>query len=272
VNIKVFEWGFAGAPIAVVLTMTLLPLGLIVYIVLGRELVCWDGFEMAIFRNWGPMIQLSIPGLVMYEAECLVFEILVLVAAYMSTSHLAAQTILGTVNGVFWQIPFSISIAASTRIAQNIGARMPRLAKISALVALGGVLVTSTTNSTIFLTARYYLPRIFTHDPEVIALVEQTLPLVALMHLLDALSAYCNGVLRGIGRQSIGVWVNLGCYYIVAIPFCLWSAFHLHWDLYGLWAGLALALAIVVTVEGLFLIKANWQRSVNDAERRNTMF
>jgi MATE family multidrug resistance protein len=268
-NDEVFGWGFAGAPIAVVLTMTLLAISLIIYIILGRGFECWASLDVAIFRNWGPMIQLSIPGLIMYEAECLAFEILVLAAAYISTAHLAAQTILGTLNGVFWQVPFSISIAASTRVAQHIGARAPRLAKISALVALGGVLGVSATNSVVFLAARYHLPRIFTNDREVIALVAQTLPLVAIMHMLDALSAYCNGILRGIGRQSIGSWVNLGCYYIVAIPFCLWSAYKLHWNLYGLWAGLALALVIVVIVEGLFLIRANWQRSVDDAERRN---
>lgn len=270
--VEIFDWGFVGAPIAVVLTMTILPLGLIIYIVRGRGFECWAGLDMAIFRNWAPMIRLAIPGLIMYEAECIAFEILVLAAAYMSTSHLAAQTILGTVNGVFWQVPFSISVAASTRVAQNIGARAPHLAKISAIVALGGVFASITVNSTVFLVARYHLPRIFTNDREVIALVAQTLPLVAAMHLLDALSAYCNGVLRGIGRQSIGSWVNLGCYYIVAIPFCLWSAFQLHWDLYGLWAGLTLALVIVVMVEGLFLVKANWQRSVDDAERRNNPF
>lgn len=268
-NDEIFDWGFAGAPIAIVLTIDLLSLLLIIYIVLNHGFECWASLSVAIFHNWAPMIQLAIPGLIMYEAECLAFEILVLAAAYMSTSHLAAQTILGTLNGIFWQVPFSISVAASTRVAQHIGARAPGLAKISAIAALGGVLGASTTNSIVFLIARYHLPRIFTNDREVIELVAQTLPMVAVMHILDALSAYCNGILRGIGRQSIGSWVSLGSYYMIAIPLCFWSAFKLDWNLYGLWAGLTFALAVVVTVEGIFLAKANWQRSVDDAERRN---
>jgi MATE family multidrug resistance protein len=69
------------------------------------------------------MITLSIPGLFMVEAEYLAFEILTLAASYFSTTHLAAQTALSTLTAFTFQIPFSMSIAASTRIANLIGAR-----------------------------------------------------------------------------------------------------------------------------------------------------
>ncbi|OBT77159.1 hypothetical protein VF21_05051 [Pseudogymnoascus sp. 05NY08] len=265
----VFDWGFIGAPIAVATTQTLLPLSLIAYVMLSQGRECWSGTTSAVLQNWGSILRLAFPGLLMVEAEYLAFEILVLAAAYLSPGHLAAQTILATLNGTLWQIPFSIGIAASTRVAQCIGGGHVQAAKSSALVAFIGTFVVATINATLFFSLRDYLPHIFTKDREVIALVAHTLPLVAVMQLFDGLAAYCNGALRGIGRQAIGGWVNLGCYYTVAMPLSLWTAFHLHWDLDGLSTGVTVALIMVTGIEGVALTNLNWQKSVDDAERRN---
>jgi MATE family multidrug resistance protein len=129
-----FQWGFIGAPIAVAVTDNLLPLFLFMYVyfVDGRQ--CWSGFTRRAFHNWGPMIKLALPGLLMVEAEFLAFEILTLAASYFGTTHLAAQSILSTITALTFQIPFPISIAASTRVANLIGASLSEAAKTSAKV------------------------------------------------------------------------------------------------------------------------------------------
>tara|TARA_R110002060_G_scaffold26981_3_gene36633 strand:+ start:882 stop:1175 length:294 start_codon:yes stop_codon:yes gene_type:complete len=80
------------------------------------------------------MIKLALPGLLMVEAEYLAFEILTLAASYFGTTHLAAQSVLSTITAMTFQIPFSTSIAASTRIANLIGATLSDAAKTSAKV------------------------------------------------------------------------------------------------------------------------------------------
>lgn len=82
----------------------------------------------------GPMIKLALPGLLMVEAEFLAFEVLTLASSYFSTTHLAAQSVLSTVTALTFQIPFPISIAASTRVANLIGATLSDAAKMSARV------------------------------------------------------------------------------------------------------------------------------------------
>lgn len=67
----------------------------------------------------------------MVEAECLAFEILTLASSYFGTTHLAAQSVLATIATFTFQIPFPISIAASTRIANLIGATLADAAKVS---------------------------------------------------------------------------------------------------------------------------------------------
>jgi multidrug resistance protein, MATE family len=91
---------------------------------------------------------------------------------------------------------------------------------------------------------RSYIPQLFTNDQGVVDLVASVLPLCAAFQLFDALAANCNGLLRGLGRQEIGGWVNLFCYYVIAMPISFGTAFGLGWELYGLWSGVALALGL----------------------------
>ena len=215
------------------------------------------------------MVRLALPGLLMVEAECLAFEILTLAASYFGTAGLAAQSILATLSTFTFQIPFPISIAASTRIANLIGATLADAAKVSAKVAGFAAIAVGLFNIILLSSLRNNLPQLFTSDPEVIDLVAKVLPLCAAFQLFDALAACCNGILRGLGRQEVGGYVQLFCYYVVAMPVSMGTAFGLGWQLYGLWAGVAIALGLVAATEGVFLWRTNWEISVEDANTRN---
>lgn len=239
-----FKWGYIGAPIAVAITDNLLPFGLILYVrfVAGRS--CWPGLTRRAFQNWGPMIKLALPGLVMVEAEVLAFEVLTLASSYFGTTELAAQSILGTACSITWQFPFPVSIASSTRIANLVGATLSDAAKTTAKVSIVAAFGIGVMNFVLLAALRNYIPYLFTDDPDVQVLVAKVLPLCAAFQLFDALAANCNGVLRGLGRQEFGGYVQLFSYYVVAMPISFGTAFGLGWHLYGLWTGVAIALAM----------------------------
>ncbi len=82
----------------------------------------------------GPMIRLALPGMIMVAAEWFAFEILTLASSQLGTSYLAAQSVLVTVTSTTFQLPFPLSIAGSTRLANLIGANLVDAAKTSAKV------------------------------------------------------------------------------------------------------------------------------------------
>lgn len=209
-------WGFIGAPIAVAVTDNMLPLCLFLYVYFVDGRACWGGFSKKAFKNWGPMIRLALPGLVMVLAEFLAFEILTLAASWIGTTHLAAQSVLSTLTALTFQIPFPMSIAASTRIANLIGATLADAAKVAARVALIASIFVGVFNVILLSSLRNYIPQLFTNDKDVSDLVAQILPICAAFQLFDALAANCNGILRGLGRQEIGGYVNLFAYYAVS--------------------------------------------------------
>ncbi|QDS73318.1 hypothetical protein FKW77_006303 [Venturia effusa] len=261
--------GFIGAPIAVAITDNMLPFCLFLYVYFVDGRACWGGFSKKAFKNWVPMIRLALPGLVMVLAEFLAFEILTLAASWIGTTHLAAQSVLSTLTALTFQIPFPMSIAASTRIANLIGATLADAAKVAARVALIASVFVGVFNVILLSSLRNYIPQLFTNDKDVSDLVAKILPICAAFQLFDALAANCNGILRGLGRQEIGGYVNLFAYYAIAMPISFGTGFGLGWELQGLWLGPAIALFLVFIIEGWFIKRADWNAAVEDARVRN---
>lgn len=264
-------WGFIGAPIAVSITENLLPVFLFLYVYFVDGYQCWGGFDRRALKNWMPMIKLALPGLVMVLAEFMAFEILTLSASWLGPTPLAAQSVLGSITGITFQIPFPMSVAASTRIANLIGATLAIPAKTAAKVAIVFSVIVGIFNLLLLSLLRNQIPRLFTPDNEVVEMVAELLPLCATFQVFDAVAANCNGILRGLGRQEIGGYIALFAYYVVGLPISFGTGFGAGWGLYGLWAGPAIALGIVAAIEGIFISRTSWERAVQEAERRNVL-
>ena len=175
------------------------------------------------------MVKLGFSGFLMVIAEFLAFEILTLASSYISNTTLAAQAALASLSIATFQIPFPISIAGSTRLANLIGAGLPGPAKICIQVTLIMAFAAGLLNTILLTTLRNYIPKLFTADADVRAMIVTVLPIFATFQLFDAGVANVNGIMRGMGRQVVGSWVNMCCYYLVS-PFVLSSVsqFHFH--------------------------------------------
>ncbi|KAK9437062.1 MATE efflux family protein [Metarhizium brunneum] len=264
------ELGFVGAPIAVALSRNLLALLLILYIKLVNGYQCWGGLSLKAFSNWRPMIFLALPGMVMVAAEWLIFDIITFLSSRFGTDYLAAQSILVSITTLIYHVPFAISVAASTRVANLIGAGLVDAAKAAAKVAAVAAFIMSVLNFLIYIILRYQIPLLLTRDASVIMLTAQAMPFVALEQFFDSLCTGAHGLLRGIGKQSIGGPVNLIGHYLVSLPLCLILGFQYSWKLAGLWGGIAAGLMVVSLVEYGYLLTIDWQVACEEAEARNT--
>ncbi|KAL7917495.1 putative MATE efflux family protein subfamily [Trichoderma austrokoningii] len=263
------EYGFVGAPMAVAITENILPVLLFCYVrfVNGRE--CWGGFSKRALSNWWVMIRLALPGMIMVEAEWLAFEILTLLSSRFGSDYLAAQSVVSTIASISYQIPFPMSIAASTRVANLIGAGLVDAARMTGKVTFVIHCILGLLNFALYSSLRFHLPLLFTDDETVISIVASILPVVAVMQVFDCMSAGAHGLLRGIGKQSIGGPVNLISYYVISLPISLALSFGLGWKLQGLWAGVGVGLFLVATIEYTYLLKTDWSQAAREAAARN---
>jgi MATE family multidrug resistance protein len=267
-----FNWGLTGAALAVVASNNLLPICLFIYVrfINPSSMVCWGGFSKSALSNWGPMVKLSLPGIVMVEAEWLAFDILTFSASYLSTAHLAAQSVVMTTCMVMFHIPFSVSVAVSTRLGNLVGSGNLDAAKIATRTYVIIFVVMGLVDGAFLTLARNVLPKAFSDDPKVIAIAASVMPVLAAFQLFDSTTALVNGLLRGLGRQKIGGYANLFVYYIVAVPLALFLCFGPpDLKLEGLWIGCVVGSALITISEGAYCKLFNWQKAIDDASVRD---
>ena len=198
-----------------------MPLSLFLYVRLINGYQCWNGFSREAFRDWGPMLRLAVPGVVMIEAEFLAFELLTLFASYFGTQALAAQAVLATLSSLLYQVPFAIGIASCMRVGHHIGAGFPKNARISSKAALTIGTVFGMLNGIVLILVKDKIGYCFTDDIGVISEcrsfachvgmmanakvlidhVGRVLPVLALFQVADVLASVSGGILRGQGRQ-----------------------------------------------------------------------
>lgn len=99
------------------------------------------------------------------------------------------------------------------------------------------------------------------------------IPLAAVFQLSDAISAVSGGILRGLGHQKFGAYINLFGYYGLGLPLGLFLTFPPNdlfksWDLFGLWTGLTVALMTVSIVQVLMISRVNWAEESENARIR----
>lgn len=260
--------GFVGAPLAVAISSWVMAGLLFLFVVFVDGSKCWGGFSRAILKHWGEMLRLAIPGVLMVEAEFLAFEIATLASARLGTVTLATQSIIMSTMTLFWQVPFAVGIAASTRIANFVGASLASSAKKATVVAFGISVFIAFMDCFLMYYFRYFIGHAVSSDPDVINLVAKTIPAILFCHFFDVFGTVLGGIIRGIGRQGMLGYLNLGTYYIIALPLALYLTFFHDLQLFGLWFGLGVGLLIVAVCEFAYLLYCNWDAIIQEAEAR----
>ena len=205
----------------------------------------------------------------MVFCEWLAFDILTFSASYLSTQHLAAQSVLMTVCATVYHIPIPTAIAASTRFGNLIGCGALTAARKAFRTHYAIFVCIGIMDITLFVTLRHIIPLIFTNDPAVRKIVTAVIPVVAAAQFFDATTALSNALLRGLGRQRIGGYVNLAVYYLFAVPLSLFLTFGPpKMKLAGLWIGPCCGLGLCTFALTGYMACSDWEKAVEEARTR----
>ncbi|XP_074295591.1 protein DETOXIFICATION 12-like [Silene latifolia] len=226
--------------------------------------------SMDIFHGIGEFFGYAIPSATMVCLEWWSYELLILLSGLLPNPELETSilSVCLTTIAALYALPYGISAAASTRVANELGAGNPERARTAALAALViqvgcGILV----SSTLFASRRVF-GYAFSDDKEVIDYAASMAPLVCLNILIDGLQAVLSGVARGCGWQHIGAYVNLAAYYLFGIPIAATLGFWLQMRGRGLWIGILCGSTVQVLLLSIINASTNWEKQVCKAKER----
>jgi len=191
------------------------------------------------------VLRLGAPVALQLLFEYWAFAFATLLAGRLGAIELAAHSIVLNLASISYMVPLGISLGATTRVGNRIGARDPQGARRAAWVALGLGAGVMALFALLFVAGRRLIPEAFGVGGEVVALTAAILPIVAAFELFDGVQVVGGGVLRGMGRPRPAALFNLIGYYALGMPLALWLGRPETLGLAGIWWGLAAGLFAV---------------------------
>jgi MATE family multidrug resistance protein len=256
--------GVIGAGIATSCTRAL-ALAVLIWMTLGLRLHegawrtwSWEAFSPAGLRR---VLALGLPVGMQVGLEVWAFQIATLMAGRLGVTELAGHQIVLNMASLTFMVPLGIAIGASTRVGNLIGAGQGEQVQRAAWVAFGLGAGAMGLFGAVMIGLRDLLPRIYTADPQVIAVCAFLLPIAAAFQVFDGTQVVGCGILRGMGRTRAPAVATLVGYYAIALPFAWWLGLERGLGLAGIWWGLCLGLVVVASA--LLL----WVRQSGSGER-----
>uniref|UniRef100_A0A8D2PRL2 Multidrug and toxin extrusion protein n=1 Tax=Zosterops lateralis melanops TaxID=1220523 RepID=A0A8D2PRL2_ZOSLA len=231
----------------------------------------WGGWSRECLVNWGSFIWLAVPGMVMMCIEWWTFEIGSFLAGLISVVQLGAQSVIYELACVAYMVPLGISVAASVRVGNALGAGDVEQAKTSCITALLCTGALAVVVAALLGSLRDVVGYIFTNDTEIVSLVSKVMLIFGPFHLLDATAATCGGVLRGTGRQKLGAIANAIGYYTLGFPIGISLMFAAKMGVLGLWVGMIICISVQALSFLTFVIRMDWRKAAEEAQVRAGM-
>jgi MATE family multidrug resistance protein len=204
-------------------------------------------FDLAPLRR---MLALGLPIGFQQFLEISAFGAVGLLTGRFGAEQVAAYQIALNMAALTFMVPLGVSAAAAVRVGNAVGAGDTPRSKVAAtqsyLLGIGFM----TTTAVLFLTLPEPLARLYTADPNVIAITVLLIPIAGVFQIFDGMQAVGAGVLRGLGDTRVPLIAMLVGYWLIGVPVSVILGFNTKMGAVGLWWGFVAGLASVA----LFLL------------------
>lgn len=239
--------GFYGAPLAASISIWMSVLALGVYVLYSERfsLIWRDGLSFEPFHYITINLKLALPSAAMVCLEYWAFELLVLLAGLMPNSQTTTSLIAMSVNteAIAYTISYGLSAAASTRVANELGAGNINKAKHAMVVTLKLCVLLALLVDLALCFGHDIWAGLFSDNTEIINEFATMTPLLLISFVFDFFQGILSGVARGCGWQHLAMCINLATFYFIGMPIAGLLAFKLNLHAQGLWMGLICGIA-----------------------------
>jgi MATE family multidrug resistance protein len=244
--------GIFGGGLASSIVWTLLALGLFSVILTDRQFRRFHLFGHLWRPDWPRlkrMIVLGVPIGLAFAFEGAVFGAAAYLMGLIDADSLAAHAVALQLAALTFMVPWGLSQAATVRVGRALGRRDPQGIALSGWTAwIAGVAFMAAMATIMWLFPRE-LVGLFLDDnaanARVIGLAVTFLAVAAVFQIFDGAQVVAAGMLRGLHDTRVPMLFALLGYWGIGLGFGAWLAFERDWGGVGIWAGLALGLAIV---------------------------
>ena len=230
----------------------------------------WTGWSLRdATSEWRPFLRLALPGVLMM-AEWWASELNILIAGWLPDPerNVAAVSIFQITNALAFMLPIGFSVAALTRVSNELGAGRSRRAEFASDVAFKMILVVEAAVSVAILLVKDEWGRLYTADERVVSTVSKLLVPLAVYTAFDGALCVASGAIKACGKQWIAGPVVLFAYYVVGIPLAYYLAFTRGQGAMGLAIGATVGTVLHAVIIIAAVWRTDWPREARRAAER----
>ena len=259
-NLGAPAMGLVGAGVATGLTNIVLPVFLWLWILRFRlHEGAWRRWDARSFSltGIGRFLTLGVPVGIQLALEANAFTVAMVMVGWMGVVELGAHQVVMNMASFTFMLPLDISVGASTRAGNLIGAGdasgLRVVCRVGLLMGAGVMAIFAVC----FVVFRETLPSLYTKDASIVALAAVLLPIAGAFQIFDGVQVVGAGLMRGMGRPQAGAIVNLIGFYALGLPLAYVLAFPMGLGMVGIWWGLAAALGAVAILLVTWVARTN---------------
>ncbi|MEP6573121.1 MAG: MATE family efflux transporter, partial [Gemmatimonadota bacterium] len=191
------------------------------------------------------LLSIGAPIGIQQQLEYGVFGVVGLFMGWLGTQSLAGHQVALNLASLTFMVPLGIGTAASVAVGQAIGRDDPVHARSAARAALAIGVGFMCLSAAAFVAFPYGLARLYSPDPQVIAIAATLIPIAGVFQIFDGLQVVSIGVLRGMGDTRTPMFMNVLGFWLLGLPTSLYLGLHAKFGPRGLWWGLTVGLIVV---------------------------
>ncbi len=205
---------------------------------------------------------LGLPVSIEQSARSLGFTVMTFLVASFGTLTVAAYGAGSTIVQVIIIPMMGVSMAISTLVGQNIGAKnIKRASEIGRIGAWISFWAMTTVGVIVFFTARYIITFFVPNDPDVISSGTVFLRIIALSWGFMAVQFSLNGVLRASGNMMTTMILALVSQWVIQFPMAYILSKHTSLGVMGFWWSFSIPNVIMCFITLAWYMRGDWKKT-----------
>ncbi len=259
--VLVFKWGIAGVAISTLISQGGAFFTAIIYLNRTHDIVKFSiknmEFDSEIFKK---SVKIGLPSGLQQTFVAMGMLALFGIVNKFGTEAIAAFSVAGRIDS-FASIPaMNFAAALSTFVGQNLGANKPERVRKGFAATLW---MTSIFSVLVTITIYFFgssLMRLFTNDPNIVAIGHEYLVIVSSFYILFSGMFTVGAVMRGAGDTLIPMFITLFALWLIRIPISWFLSRHI--GITGVWWGIPIAWGIGMFFSYIYYKTGKWKSKV----------
>ncbi len=243
--------GIVGAGWATTIVRWLMLAIILGWMLLHARLQPFHGVGYRVDRPlFSRIMSIGLPIGLHFGLEVGLFTFAAVMMGWLGAVPLAAHQVTINIASTTFMVALGVSIAGSIRVGQRIGQHRPRAMRRATLATYVLAVGFMGLCAILFVAIPRALIRIYTPDPEIIALGALLLLFAAAFQVFDGAQVAGGSILRGAAETRSPMLIAGFGYWVVGVPVAYALAFPVGLGAAGIWAGLSVGLAVAAVLLG----------------------